>query len=276
MRVKLIADSASDLPKWLCDKYDIDILPLKVIFSDGDYYDGEELSSEDFFKKIKEMNEVPKTSQVTPNQFMNAFEKYKDYDHVLCFTLASVASGTYQSANLAMQEYDDVNIHLIDSESLSMGEGLLVLKVAQLLQDGQSVESVLSQIDEIKSKIGVYFTVDSLNFLKKGGRIKGTEAFIGELLKIKPILRVEDGITKPFAKVRSMKKAIENMATQIDGLNVEMVVVAHGDGAKSAEKLQAELEKKIPEGTPLYTANVGATIGAHAGPGIIGYMFIEK
>ena len=190
--IKIICDSISDLPIEIIEKYDIEIIPLTVLFNGKEYLDGENLSNTEFYKMLRESDSMPKTSQATYAQFKSVFEKYNDKD-ILYIAGSSSASGTYQSSIIAKNDGHD-NVFIFDTQNLSIGSALFVIKACEMVEKGYSIKEIASKLEELKSSEEVIFSVDNLEYLKMGGRISSTKAILGNLLSIKPILEVKDGL----------------------------------------------------------------------------------
>lgn len=281
MTYRIIVDSTCDLPEELLEAYNMRMLPLSIHFGDDVYRDRVDIQPQAFYKLLEESNELPKTSQITPMAFIDAFKEEREAgNEVICITLASNASGTYQSAVLAKEELEDEGIHLIDSSMLSMGTGILALFVAKGLEAGKTLEEVLDSVDQLKEKIETVFSVDTLTYLKKGGRIKASTAAIGEILNIKPILRVADGITETIGKVRGSKQVMDYLVKYVketwDPEDNAFIAVGHGCVHKKVDKLVKKLRDELNYEGEIIVTEVGATIGAHAGPGVFGIYFIKK
>ena len=204
--IKILCDSITDLPVEIIDKYNIDVVPLTVIFNENEYLDGVDISSKDFYEVLRENEALPKTSQATYAQFVKFFEKYKD-DEVLYLSGSSAASGTYQSSLLAKNDIDS-NITIFDTFNLSIGAGTFVIKACEMVEEGLSVEEIVTNLEKIKNNVGVFFSVDTLEYLKRGGRISSTKAALGNLLNIKPILTVNDGLAVQKSQVRDRKSVV--------------------------------------------------------------------
>lgn len=281
MAYTIIVDSSCDLPKEVLEKYNMVMLPLGINFEDEVYADKVDITPAEFYDKLKAADELPKTSQVTPDAFMNAFKKELDRGHeVVCITIGSQASGTYQSATIAKNELESDRIHLLDSEGLCMGTGTLVILVAKKLEEGKTIEEAIQFGENIRSKIEHLFSVDTLVYLKKGGRIKATSAVIGEILNIKPILTVDKAITQTIGKVRGRNKVIDffmnHMKENIDLDATEFMSIAHACSEKAAKKLESKIRETFDFDGEIIFTEVGATIGTHSGPGTISVFYIKK
>lgn len=281
MGIRLITDSTADLPASMVEQYNIRVLPLTVRFGDQQYKDKEELGSQEFYEKLSQAEELPTTSQIPPETFIQAFQEEIDKgNQIIGIFISSQASGTFQSANIAKAEFPDATIILIDSMMLCMGMGLLVITVARMLQEGKTIEEILAKVEQLKGKIEHLFCVDTLKYLRKGGRIKASTAILGEVLNIKPILNVEDGITQTIGKVRGSKKIIpyyvNHIKQTIDIENTKFMSVCHAVQPELAEKMIRKIREEINFQGEIIESEVGAVIGTHSGPGVLAVFYVKK
>lgn len=281
--IKLIVDSSADCPDFVAKDERVTILPLSINFGDQEYFDRRTITPAEFFEKLKTEKEMPKTSQVTPQAFADEFKKeLAAGNQVVCLTIASSASGTFQSAMIAKEEVGgEDNILLIDSNMLCIGEGYLAIKILKWIEEGKG----LSEIAELakpytENRIEHLFSVDTLEFLKRGGRITGTKAFVAELLDLKPILIVEDGMTKPIGKVRGRKRVIpyyiKHMKENLDWDQNEFIVLGHGADLAIAKQLEQAIREELHWEKPIYISEIGPTIGTHSGPGVFAVFYVKK
>lgn len=279
MEIKIVADSLCDLPEDLIEEYDIDVVALNIYFGEKRFKDGIDINKKEFYDKLQKSKETPSTSQVNPSDFEAVFERYPDRT-ILYIGGSSAASGTYQSGVIAKDSLENKNIHTFDTMTLSMGCGLLVLKAAKMAKKGCTVEEIINTLDKMKSSGVSIFTVDTLEYLERGGRISKTKALLGTVLSIKPILTVENGLVAPTDSVRGKKKVNEKIISIIqkhnDGLEGITVSVCHADNAMEAEKLAAEIRDRLkPE--QIIISEIGAAIGTHCGPGTLAVFYaIDK
>lgn len=274
--IRIICDSISDLPKEIMEKYEIEMVPLTVIFNGVEYVDGVDITNREFYKMLRETKIMPKTSQVTYAQFDNVFSKYKDED-VIYIAGSSSASGTYQSAMIAKEDGHD-NVRIFDTQNVSIGSGLFVIKACEMREKGYSTQEILDNLELMKNTEEVLFSVDTLEYLKMGGRISATKANIGNLLSIKPILGVENGLVVQKSQVRG-KKHIYN--TLIDGvidkygddLTSKTVVIGCGDNEEDLEVMKNKLSEKAKLQN-VYFVNIGCGVCSHSGPGIVGISIL--
>ena len=272
--IKILCDSITDLPIEIIKKHNIDIVPLTVIFNEKEYLDRVDITTNEFYKMLRENDTMPKTSQATYAQFVKFFEKYKD-DEILYLAGSSAASGTYQSAVLAKGDVD-ANITIFDTFNLSIGAGPLVIKACEMVEKGLSVDEIVKNLENLKNDIEVIFSVDALEYLKKGGRIGGAAALFGSLLQIKPILTVEDGKTTVFTKVRTKKKAIDKIVNTVLEQNskapIKDIIVHHINCESEGEELANRLKSTLGLDS-IKIQSIGPIIGLHVGPGSIGVAY---
>ncbi len=284
MNVKIITDSASDLPQELVTKHDIEIMPLMVIIGNEEYYDREEIQAKELYSTLRE-GTMAKTSQIPPSRIKETFVKYAEKGQPFIYiALSSGISGTYQSAavikNDVQEEFPDVQMEVIDSRAASLGYGIMAIHAAELAEQGKTVDEILTSLNSgFLNHMEHIFTVDDLEFLQRGGRVSRASAFFGGMLKIKPVLHVEDGKLVPIEKIRGKNKVYKRMVEimQERGVNLQsqLIGISHGDDLESAEKLKNEIQQTY--GSEHFVINVvGATIGSHSGPGTLALFFLNK
>ena len=272
MKTRIIVDSTADLmPEY---KSRVSVVPLTVHFGEEEYIDGVTIDHKTFYEKLIESDVLPSTSQATPDAFMKEFEKAKTAGEVaVVITLASKFSGTYQSAMIAAADYE--NIYVVDSASAAMGSGILVELAFRLLDEGKSAEEIAAILEEEKKKIVIIALVDTLEYLKKGGRISKTVAFAGTVLNIKPVRSVVDGEINMLGKARGSKMGNNLLVQEIDkagGIDFSKPVLLGYSGISDAL-----LQKYIEDSRYIWEGNlkevryttVGSVIGTHAGPGAV-------
>ncbi|EUJ27930.1 hypothetical protein MFLO_12888 [Listeria floridensis FSL S10-1187] len=210
-KIAVVADSTAYLPQNLVEKYQIRIVPLSVIIDGVSYKEEVELSTEQFYQRIKTSEDFPTSSQPAPGDFVTLFESLRDegFTSVITVHLTSGISGTFQNAVSAGTMVDGIDVHAVDSGLACMAQGSLALKAAILAEEGKSTEEILAYLERMKKTMDAYFMVDDLNNLQRGGRLSGAQAMIGSLLQIKPILHFEDLHIVLFEKVRTQKKGAE-------------------------------------------------------------------
>ena len=279
MKIRIIVDSTADLmPEF---KSRVHTVPLTVHFGEEEYIDGVTIDHNTFYEKLIESDVLPSTSQATPDAFMKEFEKAKAAgESAVVITLASKFSGTYQSAMIAATEYE--NIYVVDSASAAMGSGILVELAFRLLDAGKSAEEIASILEKEKTKVVIVALADTLEYLKKGGRISKTVAFAGTVLNIKPVLSVIDGEIHMLGKARGSKMGNNLLVQEIDkagGIDFTKPVLLGYSGISDAL-----LQKYIEDSRYIWEGNlpeiryttVGSVIGTHAGPGAVVVAFFKK
>ena len=283
MTIKIITDSACDLPQDITEEYDIEVLPLSVILDDNEYYDGVDIKPKDMYQKMRN-GKTPKTAQVSPGKFYTEFKKYaEEKKDCIYIGFSSELSGTYRTSEMVkkevLEEYPDFNIELFDTKAASMGFGLIVYKAAIMAKEGKSIDEILSKLEFLSNHMEHIFTVDDLEYLYRGGRVSKTQAFVGGLLKIKPILDVEDGKLIPIEKVRGknkvFKRMIEIMEERGENLQNQVVGISHGDNIEGAEKFKSMMEENFGI-KKFIISTVGCAIGAHSGPGTLSIFFLNE
>ena len=279
MKTRIIVDSTADLVSQV--KARVHTVPLTVHFGEEEYIDGVTIDHETFYKKLIESDVLPTTSQATPDAFMQEFEKAKQAgEAAVVITLASQFSGTYQSAMIAASEYD--NIYVVDSTSAAMGSGILVELALRLLDEGKTAMQIAAALEEEKKKIVVVALVDTLEYLKRGGRVSKAVAFAGGMLNIKPVLSVIDGQITMLGKARGSKMGNNLLVQEIDkagGIDFQKPVLLGYSGISDALLLKyIEDSRHIWEGNlpEVRYTSVGSVIGTHAGPGAVVVAFFRK
>ena len=274
-KIKLICDSMADLTKDQIEKYDIEVLPLTVILDDKEYKDGIDFELDEFYQLLKD-KKYPKTSQVTYGQFKTAFDKYVADGRTIFYIASSAnATGSYQSAVMAKNDTEG-DIHLYDASNLTFGAGMFVLKAAQLLEEGKTLDEVIKELNIIKEKYCLVFSIDSLNHLQKGGRISSTKAMVGNLLNVKPICEVKDGLGQVRGKKNVINKLIE-ATDELTGGNIDtsIMYIGYMDNEKEKDKMVEALKEKYnPD--KIGTFKIGSCIGSHSGPGVLGILSFKK
>ncbi|GGC74377.1 DegV domain-containing protein YitS [Thalassobacillus devorans] len=283
MDVKIIADSASDLSQAHFERHNIDMVSLKVTLNEEDYLDGKTITPKKVYDAMRD-GAAPKTSQVSPQAFKEVFTRYAETGQpCIYFAFSSELSGTYQTAKMmedeVKTEHPDFDLHVIDTKCASLGYGLVVLRAAEMASNGASVQEILDTCTYHADHMEHIFTVDDLEYLYRGGRVSKTAAFVGTLLKIKPLLHVEGGKLIPLEKIRGSKKVLKRMVEVMkergEDLANQPIAISHGDDIENAEQLAAMIRGEF--GTEqIHIEMVGSAIGAHAGPGTIALFFLNK
>ena len=279
MKTRIIVDSTADLVPAIKER--VHTVPLTVNFGNEEYIDGITIDHKTFYEKLIESDVLPTTSQATPDAFIKEFEKAKEAgEAAVVITLASNFSGTYQSAVIAAADYE--NIYVVDSTSAAMGSGILIELAFRLLDEGKSAAQIAEILEEEKKKIVVVALVDTLEYLKKGGRVSKTVAFAGAVLNIKPVLSVINGEIRMLGKARGSKMGNNLLVQEIDkagGIDFAKPVLLGYSGISDALLLKyIEDSRHIWEGNleEVRYTTVGSVIGTHAGPGAVVVAFFKK
>ena len=280
--VKIIIDSAADILPSECQALGIRHLPLKVFFGQKEYRDAVDMSHKEFYEKLVESDELPTTSQISPAEFADAIEEVVSAgDEALVITLSSRLSGTYQSAMIAAADFEG-KVFVVDSLNVSLGMRLLVQRGITLAEQGLSAAEIARQLDEEKQKIRVLALVDTLEYLKKGGRIGAATALAGSLLSIKPVIALEDGAVVMVGKARGSKQGnnlLRQLVEKCGGIDFDRPFCVAYSGLTDTM-----MNKYIIDSAELYrghenqlqTASIGCAIGTHAGPGAVAVAFFAK
>lgn len=282
MAVRIVTDSASDISQDLAKEWGITVLPLKVRFGEEEFLDGVTLSAADFYRKLIETDEIPKTSQISPYEYSREFEEAdKAGDELIYFSLSSGVSGSYQSACIAANDHSD-NIYVIDTQQFCISEYIIVQRAVELRDMGMNAKEISETIKKEMKKAHVIAIFDTLEYLKLGGRLSSAAAFAGNLLKIKPVITIDEGVVKVIGKARGSKNS-HNMLMEFvnthGGINYDMpACLAYSGFSDEVLKKYVEDSKALYEGheDKIQYAVAGATIGTYTGPGAIALAYFEK
>ncbi len=284
MAVKFIIDSASDILPDEAEKLGITRISMKVTFGSEEFSDGDNINHLQFYEMLAKADELPHTSQIPPIEFSETYDKVlSDGDELVVITMSGKLSGTYQNAVLAAQDYEG-RVYVVDSENATLGERIVVERGLELAKEGKSAKEIAAILDQDKKKVRLIALLDTLEFLKKGGRISSAVAFVGGMLSIKPVVAVEDGEVKMVGKARGSKQGnnlLKELIAKCGGVNFDMPYALAYSGLSDAL-----LRKYINDNKDIYESHmteaelpihtVGSTIGTHVGPGAIAVAFFEK
>ncbi|KEI10567.1 hypothetical protein Z957_02225 [Clostridium sp. K25] len=285
-KYKILTDSCCDLPIDYLINNNVNYVSLTYRLDDKEYYDdfGKSVKYTQFYDYMRKGN-IPKTSQVNPQSFYNAFKEILDRNEdILYICVSSGLSGTYNSANIAknmiLDEYKDSKIEIIDVLTASLGQGLMVMKAVEMKNQGMNLEQVAENLENIRYKLNTYITVDDLNHLKRGGRISSTAALFGAVLHIKPILTLNDegkviSILKVKGKKSLIRKLTEIVCEKIINPEQEEICICHADSKIEAEKLKESILKKIQVKNVIIN-DIGPVVGTYGGPGALAVFFIGQ
>ncbi|MCB0078665.1 MAG: DegV family protein [Anaerolineales bacterium] len=274
--IRLVTDSASNVPEDIRSRYNIEVVPLKVIFGSESYREGNEISVDEFLRRLPHADPMPTTSQPSPLEFEETFRAIVDAgDEVLCLVLSSKLSGTYNSARNAMIALEGAPISLVDTLSISAGASMMLKAAGDMIEAGLDREQIATRLQPLTEECELVLTLDTLEYLKRGGRIGGAQAFIGGLLKVKPTIILKDGVLEAGERARSRKKAlgyiVERHANHFGDQPV-WVGIAQAAADDSSE-LEALLRQRLNVQT-LIRSEIGPVILTHTGPAVVGAAVI--
>ncbi|MGB8003338.1 MAG: DegV family protein [Gaiellaceae bacterium] len=274
----IVLDSTADFPEAPQRFANWRVVPLYVRFGDESYKDYVELSPEEFYARLRTAPELPTTSQPTPGDFLETYEQLAAYDRIYSLHISSVLSGTYQSAATAADELGGDRVRVVDSESASAAIAMLGLAIQTRLDRGTTDEEIESLIARFKADAELIFTVDTLEFLRRGGRIGRASAWAGQLLHVKPILTIEREVV-PLKRVRGNQKAMQEFVTAFTSSTTDTptlkIGIAHADAPERAEQLRKMVRAERPQAEIEIVTTLGAVVGTHAGPGTVGFFWFD-
>jgi DegV family protein with EDD domain len=279
-KIAIVTDSTSDIPGDICRKNNIYVIPLFVNFGDKSYVDdGVDITKKQFYEKLENVTELPKSAQPTPADFIKLYERLlKDHESIISIHISKKMSGTISSALTAKKEFPGKDITVIDSELVHLVCGAVVIKAAEMAQEGRSKEEILDKIDEMKSKVRVLFIPKTLKYLKMGGRIGKAKGLIASLLEIRPILSLSNGEVSQYKTTRRFNQArielinsMKNMVSKKESLNV---IVSDSNSKKDGDDLAESIKEEFGLENVM-RAEIGVVVGTHLGPGGIAAIFWE-
>ncbi|PAV31010.1 fatty acid-binding protein DegV [Virgibacillus profundi] len=280
MKVAVMTDSTAYIPAELRDKHHIHMVPLSVVFEDTSYQEEIDITTEEFYQKVRESKSLPKTSQPSIGYVTNKLEELaNDYDAVISIHLSSGISGTYQAVASAGEMVDGIDVYAFDSELSAMPQGFYALEAAEMAKENKTPDEIIVRLNQMKSNIRAYFMVDDLSNLQRGGRLNGAQAIVGSLLQVKPVLHFVDKVIVPFEKIRTRKKAINRIIGMLEadankGKDLRVVFI-HANNEQSAIELRDNFIKKYPS-ADTSISHFGPVIGTHLGEGAIGVGWYVK
>lgn len=281
-KIKIVTDSTVDLPQQFFTEHGITVLPMMISFGEETYLDGVDITPEEFYAKLTSYDGFPTTAQISPGVFMKTYEKLApEADIILSIHLSGKLSGTLDSAKMAAQQVEGANIIVYDSESASLGGGILVMEAVRGIEEGLGIDEIIQRLDRAKETISIYFSVPGLEHLHKGGRIGKASVLLGGLLNIVPLLTVDNGSVAPFEKLRGKKRVQARLLELLgdalsqwgkDNTSVYVLHTVNLEGAMElAEKIKADYDiAEVP------ISQLGPAIGVHTGPGVIAIVFYKK
>ena len=278
MTVKVITDSTADLPPALAEELGITVVPLNVHFGTEVYRDGVEITADEFYRRLVTASRLPTTSQPTPGDFLSAYDEMgQTTDEILSVHVSAKLSGTMNSATQAREEYGGAcRIEIIDSLQGSMGLGMLAIAAAEAARRGDSLDDVVTETRAAIPKVGFIGLLDTLEYLEKGGRIGKAQAFMGSLLRIKPLLTIRDGEAHPLERARTRAKGVDRMCELVQAeMPLKDLAVVYTTTPDEALALAQRLQSHLPQGEVILS-QVGPVVGTYLGPGVLGVAFRKQ
>jgi DegV family protein with EDD domain len=275
----IVLDSTADFPDAHERFPNWRVVPLYVNFGTESFRDGADLTASEFYERLRTATELPTTSQPTPADFLGAYEELGAYERILSVHIAAKLSGTFQSAGTAAAQLGDGRVRTIDSQSASVAISMLALAIQRRLERGTTDEEIDQLVERYLREHGLLFTVDTLEFLARGGRIGRAKAFAGQLMNVKPILAIRDGEVLPVKRVRGNRKAFQEFVDALDTRTRDepslRVGIAHADAPERMIQLEKMVRDRRPQAQIEMETMLGAVIGAHAGPGTVGFFWFS-
>jgi DegV family protein with EDD domain len=274
----IVLDSTADFPEAHERFPNWRMVPLYVLFGDESYRDYVELAPEEFYARLRTAEQLPTTSQPTPGDFLKTYEELAQYDRVYSLHISSALSGTYQSATTAATELGGGKVRTVDSETASAAITMLGLAIQRRLDEGTTDDAIDELIVRFRERAGLIFSVDTLEFLRRGGRLGRASAWAGQLLHVKPLLTIKREVI-PVKRVRGNQKAMQEFVSQFtstteDGPTLK-VGIAHADAPERATQLQKMVRHERPQADIEVITTLGAVVGTHAGPGTVGFFWFD-
>jgi DegV family protein with EDD domain len=279
LNTAIVLDSTADFPDAQEQYVNWRVVPLYVNFGTESFRDGVDLTAAQFYERLRTSPELPTTSQPTPGDFLAAYEQLAGYERILSIHIAANLSGTFQSAGTAAQMLGGERVRTIDSGSASVATAMLAIAIQRRLDRGTTDDEVDALVGRYRREHGLLFTVDTLEFLARGGRIGRAKAFAGQLMNVKPILTIREGEVLPVKRVRGNRKAFQEFVDALDSQTRDepglRIGIAHADAPERMVELEKMVRDRRPQAAIEMETMLGAVIGAHAGPGTVGFFWFS-
>lgn len=280
-KIALITDTTSDLSGDIIKKYNIKILPFRIIYKSREYIDKLEISQEEVYRDLEK--EIPTSSMPSMDDMENLFNSLEEqgYSHAIAVVLSTGLSGIYNGLRIVSENHPNIKTFIYDSKSISVGEGIIVEECGKLIEEGQSFEAIVEEIPKIKSRMNLFFLIGTLEYLKKGGRIGKLSGTIGELLNIKPIVSIDnnDGKYYTYDKVRGRKQSLSKIVDIAKGILQNKkcrLYVLHGDALEDSKKVFEEVARHPNVTSSTFGGGISPVAGVHSGPGLVGLLLFEE
>lgn len=280
-KIKLFTDSTCDLTDELLEKYDISVIPLYVHFNEDAFKDRVEINAEELYKKVEEYDTLPKTAAPSPGDFYNAFKPYVEEGREILFVgISSLISSTVQNAAIAKADFEDAKIEIVDSFNLCTAEGLILFKAIDYINQGLGLEEIAEKLRALPPKLRTNFVVDTLDYLYKGGRCSAVQHFFSSILKIRPVIQIENGKMIVAEKFRGKKeKALDFMIDAVlskkGRIDSTRIFLTHSFAQDSVDYVKAALEKEL-DNPDIIITETGCVVSSHCGVGTLGVLFLEE
>ncbi|MCY6484143.1 DegV family protein [Clostridium aestuarii] len=286
--IKIIADSTCDLSQMIIEKYDISLAPLTINIAGKAYRDRIDIKPDEFYNIMEDLDEYPTTAMPSPTEYLNIIKKAVEdgYTEILCICMSSGTSGAYQSATIAKEYFLEedpksiIKVHILDSKCMSHGSGWLVLKSARLIEQRVSFKELIEFNETYKTNVKHFLSVDDLDHLVKSGRLTNASAFVGKILKLKPIMTMKKGKGAIVAKERGLKKVFKHYVNEFINRNdwniTDFIIIGYTSDIKVAENLKHKIIKETDFIGDIFIMQMGVAVGTHVGLGAISMYFIEK
>jgi len=279
-KIALITDTAGDLEKEIIEKYNINVLPFRIIYKDREYSDGIDITAEEVYSSLEK--EVPTTSLPSMQDMEDLYVRFEKegYTHVIASTLSTGLSGIYNALKLVSEGHPNIKSCIYDSKSISLGEGILIQFCGEMIEQGKKYEEIVEALPKIKERTTLYFVVGTLDYLRKGGRIGKVAGTIAELLNIKPIISVDNqGVYYTHSKVRGRKQSLKRLVELGEEILANKkcrLFIKHGHCAEEAQKVVEALSNH-PNALSMFSGgNISPVSGVHTGPGLVGLVIVEE
>lgn len=277
-KIAIMTDSMSDLPQGIIKKFNIKVVASRVVYPDREYRDRVDIEPEEVYALMPE--QIPTTSLPSPEDITQAINdiRQQGFTHLLAIHISSGLSGTFGAVELITRDIKDLTVRVIDTKTLSMGTGWIILEAANSIKNGLSFERIIERIEELRKNVNVYYILETLEYLRRGGRIGKVAAVLGEFLHLKPIISVDDeGKYYTFCKAKGRKKSIEKLVQIVEAAARDKEInlaVLHGGAQQECQKL-AERLSKLPNIKEFMSSDISPALGVHTGPGLLGVCIQE-
>ena len=275
-KIAIVTDSTANLPSELVERYGIHVVPNLLIFGEQTFRDGVDITPQEFYRRLREDKHLPTTSAASVGDFLRVYAKLsREAEAIISIHVPKELSAIFSAAQMASELIEGIPIHVIDARTAAIGQGLVVLEAARAAAGGQSLAEILHRIEDIIPKVDLLVTLDTLEYLHRGGRVPAVAALVSSVLQIKPIIYVKDGATgvleKPRTRARAVRRMLEIMEERVGSSPVHTAVM-HAEALKEAEKLRSEVASRF-NCVELFITEFTPVMGAHTGPGVLGVAF---